>query len=846
MAPPRDALYAELEALIASGCDGPGRLVVLSGEAGIGKTTVVKRLAAGHRGRVLWGSCEPFASTRPLMPLHDWARETVPELAKALAGNSRSDLFTDTLEILTAPTLAVVEDVHWADEATLDLLVYLGRRMAGLRTTLVLTARAIPQQLAGLGERLTVPPLDREEIAALTSDSGLDPEHIHAITGGNAFFVTQLIDAPTAGVPDSVREAVLARLHVLSEAARAVVETVAVAPHCAELRILYGAAGAEPADIEEAERGGLVVCDGRIVTFRHELAREAVETAMPGPRRHQRHADVLAGLVAHHQGRDAAIAYHAHFSDDHPRALHHGLRAARRSIQQGARPEAVIQLERASAHLDHAEPRQAIEILRTYVDSLTALGQYQPAVPLSERAVAVARELGDDDVLAGQLARHAFIVWRRAGTASARRLVEEAWERSRGDREGAGRLAALLAGASLHMLAREIEPSLAMGRAAADLARRRADRDALADALHLLGTASWFADPDQAEPLLEESLELARSMGDDRLAGMVMLNAGSGAGEVRRYREAERWLEECHRFAVAYDLDEIASYARAWAARVALEQGDLADAVARADACAGSADLITRIAADTVRGRARHRLGRPGARSDLDAAWALAEPTGDLQRTWPVVAGYAELDLTDHLAVVFDQAVELHQPWALGELGWQMVRLGLIEPSDARLAGAAPPFAAMIAGDWRQAAERWRALGCRYDQALAEGETSDSELLKAAIARLDALGARADADRIAASLRARDGTSVRRARRSTAAHPFGLTDREAEVAALLREGLTNAEIAERTFTSVKTAGHHVSAILGKVGVASRRDAVAAIWGPASDAGHQAVGPRSEA
>jgi DNA-binding CsgD family transcriptional regulator/tetratricopeptide (TPR) repeat protein len=839
----RSALLEQLNGLVDAASAGQGRVVVVSGEAGIGKTTLAESLAAARPERRLWGACEPLTTTSPLLPLHDWARM----LGEPLPGGDRHEAFTRTLDLIgQEPTVAVVEDVHWADDGTLDLLVFLGRRVATLPVTLVLTTRddestssRVTDVLRHLGslpgsQRVVVPPLTDDEVEELTAGTGLDAARVRAITGGNAFFVSQLVEAPDVGVPDSVRATVLARLSPLSASSRRAVEVVAVIPDRAALDLVYAAAPASPADLEEAERAGVLTSDGRTVGFRHELAREAVEESLPGARRQACHRAVLDQLTA--GANHAEIAYHADLAGDHARAIAHGLTAAETSLRHGARRQACVQLSRARRHLAYAEPGQAIALLRAQAGAAAGIGDHGTAVPTSEEAVAAARALADPDLLAGQLARHALLIWRIGGGALAQTFVDEALEVGAATPEGEGNLWALLAESRMRMLSRHIDASLEIGRRAVALARTRGDQRALADALHTLGTASWFAESDQAdeaEPLLRQALVLARRLEDDHLVALILINLGSSAGEVRRYGQAQHWLEESLAFCTARDLDFHSGYVRAWLGRIALEQGEFARATELATRCLDSHDLIAQIGGLTILGRVGLRQGVRDARERLDTAWSLAEPTGDLQRTWPVAAGQAEHAFgagdppPASLPTVFAQAVELRLPWAVGELGWWMVRTGQLAAGDPRLASAAGPYAALLRDDFAGAARLWEELGCRYDAALARGLTDDPEEIAGAIGVLDELGARSDADRLAARLRQLDGRPVRRVRRATAAHPFGLTARELEVLALLRDGLTNAEIAERTFTSVKTAGHHVSAILTKLGVSSRRDAVRA-------------------
>ena len=289
---------------------------MVTGEAGIGKTTLVRAVVRDRPERILWGACEPLTTTQPLLPLHDWGLHDLslhapgPDPADNPAVG-RHDVFVDTLERLSAePTIAVVEDVHWADDGTLDLLVFLSRRITGSATTLVVTARdddatrsarvaAVLHHLCAQSatRRLVVPPLSADEVAALAEGSGLDAARIHDVTGGNAFFAAELVAAPGTGVPESVRDAIAARLAPLSPGARSAAETVAVMPGRASLDIVFAAASATSADLDEAERAGVLTSDGATVGFRHELAREAVEQALPGALTQSRHRAVLAALA---------------------------------------------------------------------------------------------------------------------------------------------------------------------------------------------------------------------------------------------------------------------------------------------------------------------------------------------------------------------------------------------------------------------------------------------------------------------------------------------------------------------------------------------------------------------
>ena len=847
----RQGELAALESWLGEARAGVGRLALVAGEAGIGKTSLVRAFCDQHAdaARVWWGSCDALSTPRPLGPLYDIARMARGVLSSLMAGDaSRHDRFSGFLEALSwplQPTIAVIEDVHWADEATRDLLVFVARRLADVNALMVVTYRddevsgdhPLRQVLGSVAtltvaRRLLLPRLSPSAVSALAAARDADGQQVYRVTGGNPFFVTEVLAGGTGQVPGTVTDAVLARAGRLSRSARSVLEAAAVVPDRAEIELVRTVAAGDTDAIEECVQAGLLLATDRSLRFRHELARLAVEDSIPGTRRPGLHAAVLAHLADQPAGDPARLAYHAEQAGDREAVLAHAPTAGELASRLGAHREAAAHYERALAHSEGIEARVRAELFEQHADQCTAIDEEAAALRSYDGAVAAWREVDDPERTATVLARRAYALWGVGRNDEARASVEDAIALLESRPPGLALATAYTYSAHLHMLARQIPQAIELGQQAIAIAEDHHDVALLGRALNIVGAAQWFVDPDQAEVTLARALEAAHRSGDDTIVGVVMRMLGSGSGEVRRYDVADHWLREGVRWCAEHDLDIHGDYCLAWLARSCFELGRWpeADQVATDAAARPSQHTPTRIVALTALGRLRVRRGDTGADEPLTAAWDLAHATGDLQRLWPAAAGRAEAawlagragDIPGLVSDTFELAVRLGQAWPIGELGFWLWRAGELRTPPE---GAAEPFERQIAGDWRAAAEAWERVGCPYETAVALADGDDPDELRRALTILGGLGAAPMADRVAARLR---GLGVhdlpRRPSRATVSNPEGLTGRQLEVLGQLVEGRTNTQIAAVLHISPKTVGHHVSAILDKLGVADRREA----------------------
>ena len=835
---------------------GDGRLVFVSGESGIGKTALVEAFQQHTRGaRWLWGACDGLLTPRPLGPLFDIGAQVGGELdALCRQGAHRDRLFAAFLAEIHAPgilTVVVVEDVHWADEATIDLLSFLGRRL-GLMSVLLLATyrddelgddhplRVVLGNLATqrAARRMRLPPLSLDAVRALAADRDVDAGELYRVTGGNPFYVSEVLAGGWPSVPPTVRDVVGARLARSGPGTRRAVEAAAVIGTRVNAALLSSVLAGSPAAVGECVRTGILVPDGTGLRFRHELVRMAVETSIAPQRKAELHARLLAELEQGGDADPALLAHHADGAGDRAAVLRHAPGAARRSSGLGAHREAAAQFERALRFAGDADRPGLAALHEGMAGEYALLDRWEEAERALSAALELRRELGDQRNIGEDLRRLSATLWRLCRGGESGRAAAEAVRV----------LQALPAGPELAWAYASLGASyLNQGRvddAAAVLGKARALGDRLHEpalvsyALNALGLAMAARGRD-GTGTLEQALRIALDAGLQEGAGRAYSSLQEAAARSHKFEDAER----CYAAGMAYcedrELGVFSLCLLGWRACALLLVGrwdEAAEVCARMLGAHGISP-VNRINPLRVLGTIRGRRGEAGAWDLLDEALALAEGSGEPQWIVPVRTARAELSwvagqpgpAAQEVMAAYDQAAGHPDPWLSGSLAIWLPRLraaadppaGLPEPP----AGLPEPFARGMAGDWRGAAAAWDQLARPYDAAVVRLGSPEEAALREALKTLDDLGARATAAAARRRMKELGMRAIPRGpRAATRAAPAGLTAREQEVLALLSEGLPNREISRRLVISERTVDHHVSAVLAKIGVSSRTEA----------------------
>jgi len=839
----RDHILDELDRLAAEAAGGRGRISFIVGEAGIGKTSVLRAAATrvGERLRPLWAACEDWSNAEALTLLRDLPILERDALQHAREGGSRLDLFHQALDRLTeVPTILFVEDLHWADDGSIDFIRYLGRRISDKPLLVVASSRNEDQDARARLIRAAndIPPAARHRcdlerlsapaVGALSAARGFIGSAIHNATGGNPLYVTEML-ASGGARSRSIDDLVVGRADQLPVGARALLDYCSIIPRRVSLDQIENA-GADENTLQACLDSGLLLAEPDALVFRHEITRRAVEDALSPLRRRQLHAAELDRLEQ--AGASAA------------RRLHHAICANDLSRVRDAAPEAAMQASALGAHREAVrawaaildkddapgDPRQCEQ----YAFELHLTGDIGAAIVWHSRALAI-YEKAEDRMHLGDGLRFLSRLHYLNGH---RTLSEQAGQRAVTLLKEFPRTAELALAysnlAHLAMLAEDDEEAVRWSEEAIPIAEALARDDILATVFNNYGTAIQYRDPQRAFDLLNRSIALGLATGAQEHVARAYTNKCWMLMSARRHVEAMAAQQQGITFCIEHDLDTWRDYIIGGYALTLLETGRWDDAEEQA-----SLALADEQNSHLIRNPAARAMAQIHIRRGSPAADALIEELSlhmangrEGPRFTSLALIFAEqcwtkgTDPGSALALLVE-ATSLARghgsPWDRAALWYWGQALG----EDVQPPPDMPePYALGAARDIVAAANAFEALGMRFEQALMLTQGNTSQVARG-LAILDHIGAPATAARSRLELKGGNGrVGSRGPRASTLDNHFGLTKREIDVLEALDKGWTNRQIGEQLFVSAKTVDHHVSAILSKLNARTRGEAAA--------------------
>ncbi|HKV20414.1 MAG TPA: AAA family ATPase, partial [Mycobacterium sp.] len=829
----RDHQLSEIIARADDARAGRGGMVVVCGESGAGKTSFVEafvdRWVADER--VLWGACDPLPTPRPLGPVHDVSHRLAQATRTVLDSDHSYEIFDAVYDDLrAAPSVFVLDDLQWADQGTIDLMRFVLRRIGQTRSLVVGMLRdeevGLSHPLRGLlGDMartpractLSLPPLSAEAVRTLAGDGAVDPEWLHRITGGNAFFVREMLEhqrASDTDLPTTVRDAVLARTADLDAAAWDALNLLTCSPGAVPDRLLTDLGVTLPA-LRALADAGLTRRSSRGVAFRHDLCRMAISSVIPPGAAAGLHRRLLDAYEATSPVDPAVLTHHALGADDTERVRRAAYDAGMTAARTGAHTQAVDFFTLALRHGGPVDADDDVVLLELLAWESYLVDKLPDAISAGRQAIRIRQERGESAAVSANHHSLSVYQWYNADRGASEGHALEAMTVLDANTDDAAQLVqlghAFAMQAYLAVQATDLGSAETLVARAREIAERTAD-SALTTRVRLIENYGVMLNGDESGR--NEILAILDSAPKhiDELYSGGWSNITYFDVEQRRLDVAAELLDISVPLMYEHDLPICRVWQLGSRARLELMVGEWDDAAADADRVLdGPSAPLARTWPSLI--RALVALRRHGAGADsLSDAWQLACRFAEPIRMLPVAAAIAEMCW---LTGVPDGRIPACQElldggpvagleWSRGELAVWLRRIG--EAVDGH--GVAEPYRLILDGSYEAAADEFHRLSMPYDAALALVDGGDSALCARGLDILDRLGADAVAAKVRRDLRAAGQSVVPARRRSaTLANPAGLTARQVDVLRLLSDGLTNVELADRLFLSVKTVDH---------------------------------------
>jgi DNA-binding CsgD family transcriptional regulator/tetratricopeptide (TPR) repeat protein len=582
-----------------------------------------------------------------------------------------------------------------------------------------------------------------------------------------------------------------------------------------------------PLVTDELISHGLLIKDGDDLRFRHEIARVAIEGAIPPYRKAAIHTTIIEALLSSGSDDDARLAFHAEGAGNAELVLTHAPRAGQRAAALGARREAAAQYERALRFVPATDIRTRAELLDNLGEQLDFVDRWEDSAETRSEAAALWHELGDFGRESDSLLAHAWDLGRQCRGADFRQTADAALKLAKSLGPSPQLANAYITLAYRHLLESRYQDGLVLIRQVRKMSEQLGRDDIISDSLSVEAQILRAMGKDWTLPM-RAALEIALSGGHEYRAGHVFMIMYSMYCDELRHEEAEQTYNEAQAYCDLHDIGHPGAFLLA-------ERAGVLEKLGRWDECVSITQTMlerslsphSRLQPLSYQAKVMVRRGQNGYWPYLDEAlryatsleapeWLISVRLARIEACWLEGRTDAVIDELDCIGHAFGGVMPVQRGWlAL----WTQRLTGIVDPIDLE------PFASQLSGNGARAVELWDRLGYRYEAALALLDTKDEANLRESLSRLVDLGAEATARLVRRTMRDLGIRGIPAgARMATKTHPRGLTAREQQILQLLAEGNSNEEISRSLFISVRTVENHVSAILIKLGTDSRKGA----------------------
>jgi len=849
----RDSFLTALRSQFERVSEGEGRSIFVSGEAGIGKTSLIKAFCneVKNKCNAYLGICDALFTPRPLAPLYD----VLLQLGKNIPeGNiditNRTAFFTNFLHELNdreKVNMIVFEDIHWADEATLDFIKFLARRITQLKCLFILTYRdteihsghplrnIMGQLNPDSFARIELLPLSKQAVEKMAAGRGYNGEDVYRITNGNPFYVTEILASYSEGVPDNIKDSILSIYNKKNGKIKHVWEILSVLPTAFEMNYLDKLDALYIPAVQDCIDSKILIVDKERILFKHELYRRTIESSLSPLARIALNKKILDLLLESFEENQATerIIHHAKNANEYDLVVKYAPVAAKQAASVGAHIEAARLYLTAIEYYQGNDDDTRIQFYESYAYECYLTNQAKEAIIYTARALDIWKRKNNIERIGNSMRFLSRLWWWSGNWSRAESFANEAIEVLDSQPSSKAKAMAYSNMAQLKMLTEKLDECLYWGEKAIVIAKELNDEEILSHALNNVGTVGMTQGSiEKGNELLQQSLAIALKNSYNEHAARAYTNLGCNWVMLKNYKEAEKFFEEGIQYCEERDLDAWASYMLSWKARLKLETGHWKEAGNIAESLLKNETQtpVVRIIVLVVAAIIKMRRGEDDALRQLTDAKTMASESMESQRILPVLSAILEYEWITGSTVIDDKILDAAKATIAGSETIYGNREFVFWMRKARkqkltLKNMQGGYDIDSTESALNAAAFWERAGSPYEEALALFETSDDNKRKA-VAIVQQLGATAVYERMKFEMRRSGIKKIPRGiRKTTQSNPEFLTDRELDVLRLLQEGLHNKEIAARLFISAKTVDHHISAILYKLEVNSRTKAV---------------------